>query len=154
LDQSIPPEDLNLEVPENEEAEVGRLRLFLDTPLRLKMNNRLTADLPFQVLARAMLRRISTLTTLYGAGEPELDYRGLSSLADAVTMVDNQLQWYDWQRYSRKQEAKMRMGGIIGEATYEGRIGDFMPLVRFCEKVHLGKGTTFGLGKWRAEIAG
>jgi hypothetical protein len=153
LDQSIPPEELNLEVPENEQADVSRLRLFLDTPLRLKTNNRLTADLPFQVLARAMLRRISTLTTLYGEGEPELDYRGLSSRSDAVTMVDNQLQWFDWQRYSRKQDAEMRMGGIIGAATYEGRIGEFMPLVRFCEKVHLGKGTTFGLGKFRAEIA-
>ena len=152
LDQSAPPAELDIELTENEEAGVARLRLLLDTPLRLKTNNRLTADLPFQVLARAMLRRISTLTALYGKGEPELDYRGLAARSDAVTTIDNQLKWYDWKRYSRKQEAEMRMGGIIGEATYEGRVGEFMPLIRFCEKVHMGKGTTFGLGKFRAEI--
>jgi len=43
----------------------------------------------------------------------------------------------------------MLMGGMIGSATYEGRLDEFMPLMRYCEKVHVGKSTTFGLGKIR-----
>ncbi|MFH1117074.1 MAG: CRISPR system precrRNA processing endoribonuclease RAMP protein Cas6 [Pseudomonadota bacterium] len=37
----------------------------------------------------------------------------------------------------------------MGRVTYEGRLGEFLPLIRFCETVHLGKATTFGLGKIR-----
>ena len=34
---------------------------------------------------------------------------------------------------------------------YEGKIGEFMPLINFCTKTHLGKQTAFGLGLIRAE---
>ena len=46
----------------------------------------------------------------------------------------------------------MLMGGIIGEVSYSGDLTEFLPLVRFCEKVHIGKQTSFGLGK--IEITG
>jgi len=38
-------------------------------------------DLPFDVLTRAMLRRVSSLCQYHGEGEPELDYRGLVARA-------------------------------------------------------------------------
>jgi hypothetical protein len=41
----------------------------------------------------------------------------------------------------------MLMGGMIGKVTYRGPIGEFMPILRYAYKVHIGKGTTFGLGK-------
>ncbi len=46
----------------------------------------------------------------------------------------------------------MLMGGIVGSIVYKGEIGAFMPFIQFCEKVHLGKQTSFGLGKIKAEI--
>lgn len=72
-----------------------RLKLFLETPLRLKFENRLKADLPFHVLVRAMLRRISSLLNCYGNGEPPLDYRGLVKRAEAVQIVGTDLSWFD-----------------------------------------------------------
>ena len=42
----------------------------------------------------------------------------------------------------------MLMGGMIGAVTYTGDVTEFLPLIRFCEKVHIGKQTTFGLGKF------
>ena len=45
----------------------------------------------------------------------------------------------------------MLMGGMVGFITYEGELAEFLPLVEFCEKVHLGKQTTFGLGKFHFE---
>ncbi len=38
-----------------------KLRIHTITPIRLKFENRLKADLPFHVLVRAMLRRVSSL---------------------------------------------------------------------------------------------
>ena len=128
------------------------LRLILETPLRLKFENRLKADLPFHVLVRAMLRRISSLLNCYGDGEPPLDYRGLVKRAETIRIIDANLNWFDWKRYSHRQDKSMLMGGMTGSIIYEGKLGEYMPLIEFCEKVHLGKQTSFGLGKIKAEI--
>ncbi|HAY23158.1 MAG TPA: CRISPR-associated protein Cas6, partial [Desulfobacterales bacterium] len=32
---------------------------------------------------------------------------------------------------------------------YRGDLAEYMPLLKYAEKVHLGKATTFGLGKVR-----
>jgi len=129
-----------------------RLRIVIETPLRLKFGNRLSADLPFHVLVRAMLRRISSLFNYYGEGEPDLDYRGMVNRAEEIRIVDNRLIWFDWRRYSSRQDQAMLMGGMVGSVIYEGKIGEYMPLIDFCSEVHLGKQTSFGLGKIKMEI--
>ncbi len=133
---------------------VTALTIQLLTPLRLKYHNRLQAELPFHVLLRAALRRIATLNSHFGDGEPNLDYRGLTARAQEVTTTHSTLHWYDWQRYSHRQDQAMLMGGLVGEVGYEGELGEFLPLLRYVEKVHLGKATTFGLGKLGLEVRG
>jgi len=127
--------------------ETVRLKVNLQTPLRLKFENRLQAELPFHLLVRAALRRVSALFACYGGGEPKLDYKGLVQEAEKVRTVANDLRWFDWRRYSNRQEHDMLMGGMIGKITYEGRLGRFLPLLETCAKVHIGKQTSFGLGK-------
>ncbi|MBP9021469.1 MAG: CRISPR system precrRNA processing endoribonuclease RAMP protein Cas6 [Syntrophobacterales bacterium] len=139
--EELTEETLGEEVPADE------IELRLVTPLRVKFGNSLKAELPFHVLVRAMLRRISSLFEYYGAGEPSLDYRGLVDRAKNVAIKESAIEWIDWKRYSNRQDQSMLMGGITGSIRYAGNLSEFIPLIRFCEKVHLGKQTTFGLGK-------
>ena len=99
-----------------------------------------------------MLRRTSSLLNCYGEGEPSLDYRGLVNRAEAIQIIDTNLNWFDWKRYSHRQDKSMLMGGMIGPVIFEGKIGEYLPLIEFCSKVHLGKQTSFGLGKIKAEM--
>ncbi len=146
------PLQLTLERPSEDDDNVTRLEIVLKTPLRLKFKNRFAAELPFHVLVRAMLRRVSGLMTFYNGGEPSLDYRGLSRQAEeTVSVANSNLRWYEWQRSSNRQKQKMSMGGLIGSVAYEGPLGIFMPLIRFCENVNVGKQTAFGLGEFQAE---
>ncbi|MBV5329963.1 MAG: hypothetical protein JZU65_20450, partial [Chlorobium sp.] len=69
------PTQLHLAEPPKQRVEA--LRVTLHTPLRLKQDNILQQDLPFHLLIRAALRRISALEAAYGEGEPPLDYAGL-----------------------------------------------------------------------------
>jgi len=133
--------------PHPSDNKVKTLTLAIETPLRMKTQNRLTAGLPFHVLVRGMLRRVSSLMKYYAEGEPPLDYKGLVQRAMDIQATANNLQWFDWRRYSFRQDNEMLMGGITGSVTYEGELNEFMPLVRFCEKAHVGKQTSFGLGK-------
>ena len=143
-----------LSVPEKNDCREGgtRLKLDLETPLRIKYENRLKADLPFHVLVRAMLRRVSSLLNCYGNGEPLLDYKSLVKRAREVSIAESDLQWFDWKRYSHRQDKSMLMGGLVGSILYEGNIGEFIPLFDFSAKAHIGKQTAFGLGKITWEI--
>jgi hypothetical protein len=132
--------------------DITGIRLFLETPLRLKFENRLTATLPFHVLVRAMLRRISSLFNFYGDGEPDLDYRGMVRKAKEIQTADSNLTWFDWRRYSSRQDQAMLMGGMVGSVTYHGALSEYISLIELCTEVHLGKQTSFGLGKIKAEM--
>ncbi|MEW6673481.1 MAG: CRISPR system precrRNA processing endoribonuclease RAMP protein Cas6 [Thermodesulfobacteriota bacterium] len=141
---------LRLEAPP-ESHEHFKIKITIETPLRLKFENRFRADLPFHVFVRGMLRRTSSLLATYGDGEPDIDYKGLVKRAETVRIAASDLSWFDWRRYSFRQDKDMLMGGIVGSVTYEGGIGEFLPLLDFCAKVHLGKQTAFGLGKFTSE---
>ncbi|PIP08439.1 MAG: hypothetical protein COX51_04395 [Syntrophobacteraceae bacterium CG23_combo_of_CG06-09_8_20_14_all_50_8] len=109
--------------------------------------NALESALPFHVLIRAALRRVSALFAAYGDGEPDLDYRGLVRRAQEITIEESHLHWFDWRRWSNRQDQEMLMGGLIGTVAYSGDLTEFIPLLHLCETLHLGKQTAFGLGK-------
>ncbi|MBF0235767.1 MAG: CRISPR system precrRNA processing endoribonuclease RAMP protein Cas6 [Desulfamplus sp.] len=118
------------------------------TPLRLKHTNKFQAVLPFHLIVRAALRRISSLEEAYGDGEPDLDYKGLSARAENVKTVSADCHWVEFERYSSRQRSVMKFGGVRGGIIYSGEdLPEFLPLLHYCEMTHLGKQTSFGLGK-------
>ncbi len=56
------------------------------------------------------------------------------------------------ERYSARQDTRMKMGGFVGKVDYQGNLAEFVPLLKLGERVHIGKGTAFGLGRY--EIGG
>lgn len=125
------------------------LGLAFVTPMRMKRVDRRARAPRFQDLVRTMIRRFTALLNVYGQGEPSLDYAGLVRDAAYVVVKSQDVRWYDWQRYSSRQNRKMFMGGISGSVVYSGNLAPFLPFVDMAEKVHLGKNTQFGLGMVR-----
>jgi hypothetical protein len=125
----------------------SRLQLNFLTPTRLILDGRLAPVAEFHILIRNLLRRVSNLTYFHCDSELSLDFRGLVDAAQTVKLVDNRTRWHDWERYSARQDAKLKMGGVVGEAVYEGDLEQFAPLLALGEALHVGKGTGFGLGR-------
>ncbi len=127
----------------------GLLTLDFLTPTRVLYSGSLTLDLEFHVLVRNLLRRLSLLYYFHCSGDPsEWDFKGLIEKAKEVKVKKENLRWYDWSRYSGRQETRIKMGGFVGEITFEGEIEPFMLLIKAGEVLHIGKGTGFGLGKY------
>lgn len=128
-----------------------RLRLRLLTPLRLVYDGELCREPPFHVLVRNLLRRLGNLTSFHcDESAPPLDGT-LIDLAEGIALARRDTQWHDWERYSHRQDKRMKLGGILGELEYAGDLAPFLPLLVLGSWVNLGKNTTFGLGRYRLE---
>ena len=126
------------------------ITIGLETPVRIVYRGRLSKELDFHIIIRNLLRRASLLSYFHcGRDMSGFDFRRLIDRAETVRRTKSKLTWYDWERYSSRQKRRVQMGGYIGEVTFEGLIGPFMPLLRLGEAIHMGKGTSFGLGKFK-----
>ncbi len=127
--------------------------IYFLTPARLKVDGHLTPELDFPTLMRNLLRRISWLAEIHGDRPLEIDYQSLLSRAELLVKTTfSGLGWKDWERYSLRQNTRMKMGGIIGKITFEGELSEFMPYLMMGEYLHIGKGTVYGNGKYRIEL--
>jgi CRISPR-associated endoribonuclease Cas6 len=122
--------------------------LHFVTPTRLMYGEALTPQPEFHILIRTLLRRLSNLAYFHCGTELDLNFRGLITAAEQIETVHSDLRWYDWERYSARQDTRMKLGGFVGKVTYRGDLQPFLPLLRLGEFVHIGKGTSFGLGKY------
>ncbi len=122
------------------------------TPARIMHERRLTSRLPFSVLAANLLRRLSLLAHCHCDQQPDVPVGELLERSRAVETAKESLSWCDWERYSTRQATRMKLGGVTGTVTYRGAIAPFLPFLRAGEILHVGKGTTFGLGKYRISL--
>jgi hypothetical protein len=125
----------------------GRITIKFRTPARLLQEERLATRLDFPLLVRSLLRRIGHLSYFHCGGDLSgVAFREWIKSAGQVRTVSEDFGWFDWERYSGRQQARMKLGGMIGSATFEGPVAPFLPLLRAGEVAHVGKGTSFGLG--------
>ncbi|MBM4273114.1 MAG: CRISPR system precrRNA processing endoribonuclease RAMP protein Cas6 [Deltaproteobacteria bacterium] len=144
------PESGPMARPEDEQT--NKVALEFLTPLRLKEKSDLVTHLSFPLFFDTLSRRLSLLGTFYGNNIKIPDFSLFRARTEKVDISDNDLRWFDWERYSRRQDAVMKLGGLMGRVTLHGDLGPFIPYLRLAEQVNIGQGTTFGLGRMRLAI--
>ena len=117
------------------------------TPARIVTEDQLASSLSFVTVFRSLLRRLALLSYFHcGQAADAAVLRELISMAANVKTIASRLRWRDWERYSTRQKARMKLGGLIGEVAYEGEMAPFLPYLRLGQLTHVGKATSFGLG--------
>lgn len=85
----------------------------------------------------------------------ETDFRALVEHARRVAIRNAHLRWYDWTRYSSRQQTTMQMGGLLGELELNADgIEPFWPYLWLGQWTHAGKGASMGLGRYTIAGAG
>lgn len=126
---------------------VRRIMVRFVTPTELKHAHVLAERPEFGILFARVRDRVATLRALYGAGPLEVDYRGLGERAAAVRMTRCQLRPVKAERRSSRTGQTHPLGGFVGEAEYEGDLGEFMPWLRAAEWTGVGRQTVWGKGE-------
>ena len=126
--------------------------LHFHTPLRLQVQGKpaRAGQLTARDLLIALARRTQLLCDVHlGAAAPQLDFAALSSQAAAIELQPQNLRWFDWGRYSQRQQQEMQLGGLLGSVQLHGDLAPFAELLHFGQWLHVGKNATMGLGGYR-----
>jgi hypothetical protein len=125
-----------------------RLTLRFATPAEIRDDSRQVTTPAFGAIVRRLRDRASSLASFFGDGPLDLDFKGISALADTVRTAENRSRVVTVNRRSSKTGQRHDIGGFVGEAVYEGEaIGRLMPLIRLGEVMHVGKHAAFGNGR-------
>jgi CRISPR-associated endoribonuclease Cas6 len=125
-----------------------QIKINFLTPVRIILGGKLTTELDFNLFVTNLLRRFSWLSIVHCDEELEFDYKRFIADTDGVKTKARNVEWYDWERYSSKQDTRMKLGGFLGNITFEGDLKEFFPFIKLGEYIHIGKQTSFGLGKY------
>jgi CRISPR-associated endoribonuclease Cas6 len=133
---------------EKNESPDNEITISFETPVRMKIKDKLSSHIPFHLLISRLSERAFLLAHLHCGGEMG-DFEGFAKGSEKVETISSNLRWIDWERYSTRQQTRMKFGGWIGDITYKGDFQKYLPLLRIGEYIHVGKAATFGLGKYR-----
>lgn len=133
--------------------QVSRLRVKFLTPTELKGGQQIARRPEFGILAARIRDRVSTLRELYGGGPLALNFREFGERASLVKMTRCVIHAVDIRRRSSRTGQVHPIGGFVGEAEYEGDLGEFMPYLRVAEWTGVGRQTVWGKGVIAVERA-
>lgn len=138
----------------------GLMVRFL-TPTRLTAEGKLVNEGPLlSLLVHRLLERLWMLTAVYAdtavAAEHDAhlarlrewreQWPQLLAAADAVRLVGRGARWLELERYSSRHDRKLEMGGLVGEARYQGDIAQLTELLAWGQLCHVGKYAVAGNG--------
>lgn len=140
----------------SEETKLEHLIISLVSPLRMKINGKYQSRFNYKEFLNTGYRRLDILSKLYGINE--IDNKDKINIDKICIPKKNEftnLAWHDLERYSARQKTALKMGGVIGQMDIEG---DFslseLSILKGIENFHIGKNTSFGLGKIKTMVKG
>ena len=129
------PEPLNF----TPDFAAGDYEISLLTPLRMKQKNVLVRrEIDFKSFIRQIAMRFENITG-----------KAIDKFEVKFCRFEQDLHFYDINRYSNRQHTKMQFGGVIGQMRVFGLDERSVKLLQLAQITGVGKSTVFGLGKIR-----
>ena len=123
-----------------------RIAIRFLTPTVLKSDGEIIRRPDFHHVLKRLRDRLNALSTFFGEGPIEADFKGLGERAKQVRTVSCDAQWIQRFRTSSKTRQTHELSGFIGTAVYEGDVAEFRPWLAVGELIHIGKHTVWGMG--------
>lgn len=145
---SVLPHDSYAPTPQYTDT-ITSVKINLVTPLRLQQQGTLITNphhITPKIFLMACVRRVYALLNIHTDTVCTTDFEYFKHLTQNISIAHD-IRFHNWTRYSNRQQQKMDLGGWVGTITLEGNITPFMPYIYLCQYVHIGKNTSFGLGK-------
>lgn len=133
-------------------SDVRKLTLYTRTPLRIRRDGALLEMLDFPTIIRNITHRLEAIIARYGGWVDTTETKRIQMLSSAVSVIQNQLGFKPLQRYSNRLNEKMDFSGLMGSIQFAGELTPFVPWLYAAQVLHIGRNTTFGMGRIEVEF--
>lgn len=139
--------------PEADEFDRVYIGVEFLTPVRLQRNRKLIKEITFFDIWKTIVKRVAVLSAVYGgriansAGITET-----IEMAKQIVCAENRLRYSNLERYSSSQKRVVPLDGMTGRLFFADVPRGFLPVLKTGEIIHIGKGLTSGLGKFRVMV--
>ncbi|HEV2499332.1 MAG TPA: CRISPR system precrRNA processing endoribonuclease RAMP protein Cas6 [Terriglobia bacterium] len=144
--------------------------VFFLSPTHLRADGQLVREPEFYQLFKRLRDRLNALSTFYGPGPIDADFKALGELAEEVRTVKHDVHWIERYRTSSKTHQRHELSGFIGSCIYDfagvgsplpsggglhgtqspilhqDALGILLPWLLVGEICHMGKHTAWGNG--------
>lgn len=134
---------------------VDQIEVVFETPTWIEHRGELLLNMSFQVLFRAIYRRLCILCALYGHTDENesVQFGRLDESSKVIATLATDLNVLEWNRRSIARDSEHPLRGLLGRVVFAGTgLGAFLPFMRLAEKTHIGKSTSHGLGRIRVVV--
>ncbi len=144
------PEPWSLEDLPGGVSKPQAIELRFVSPVQLKSKGAAVSAASFPALAKALFRRVAALAHFHSDLDLPIDFRDVSRRAWEAGTVWDEMERVVVPRYSSRQSRKIDQHGWVGSAAFFGSdLASFMPLVLLGEVFGVGKGASWGMGRYR-----
>ena len=140
----------------------SRLSTLFLTPTYLKSEGQAVRQPEFHHLFKRVRDRLNALSTFYGPGPIDADFKGLGKAAEKIRTVKSDVHWQERSRRSSKTGQRHELSGFTGECVYEFPNQEFgisnlesgisnLELLKWLicgELLHAGRHTAWGNGRY------
>lgn len=126
-------------------------RIRTVTPWRIEEQKRLVERPTLEQILRSIERRLRLLAQTHQDAAPaRIEHEWFHQARD-VEVRSCTWERRHWERFSARQHKRVPNRGVLGELRLRGEIAPFASLLRAATIVHLGKSTSFGMGRVAVE---
>ena len=122
------------------------------TPMEVKWKDAIVRRPEFPALMSRLRDRIASLSTFYGNGALSWDHKQIAACAELIRMTHCDVCQVDAGRRSSRTGQTHGLGGFVGQASYEGDLDQFLPMLHVAEWIGIGRHTSWGNGAIRVSI--
>jgi len=144
----------------NGNTSVQRVTIRFLNPTFLRADGEVVRRPEFHHFFQRLRDRINALSTFFGDGPLDVDFRGLGERAEKVRTVSTKIEWVERFRTSSKTRQRHELSGFVGECTYDFSAPDcqgvnakssseFLLWLDLGELVHVGKHAAWGNGRYQ-----
>lgn len=120
----------------------SRVSLRFLTPWRLMRQGHLVREFRADTFLRALMRRVSSLMYYYCGWEMEADFKVCSDMAGMIALSAPEF------GFCGGDGGAWGQAGITGSGVLLGDVTELLPFLLLGELLHLGKGASFGMGRF------
>ncbi len=131
---------------------IRKLTMYAHTPLRIRRNGALLEDIDFQTIIRNITNRLEAVAARYGGWVDRAEAERIQILSAEVSVIQKHLELKNMKRYSNRLGEKMDFSGLLGSIQFEGELTPFVPWLYAAQILHMGRNTTFGMGRIEVEF--